>query len=152
MAGEEGGPLLKVRDFMSLNPLTINEDASVVDVAKKMAEKGVGSCFIERDGKVVGIVTERDIVRRVVAESREPLRVKASEIMSRPIVAVEPDTSIEDAVRVMAEKKIRRLAVIERNTLVGIITIADLAKALTIKSDIMGGFVRAITRRPPMYG
>lgn len=151
MAGEESA-ILRVKDFMSINPLTIDENASVVEAAKAMAERGVGGCLVEREGKVVGIMTERDVVRKVVAKGLNPSKVKVSEIMSRPIVAVEPDTSIEDAVRVMAERRIRRLAVIEKNVLVGIITISDLAKALTIKSDIINGFVKAITRRPPMYG
>ncbi|MCS7126153.1 MAG: CBS domain-containing protein [Aigarchaeota archaeon] len=140
-----------VKMFMSTNPLTIDEDADVVEAARRMALRGVGACFIERDGKVVGIITERDIVRRVVARGLDASKIKVSEIMSTPIIAVEPDATVEDALIVMAEKKIRRLAVIEENQLVGIVTISDLAKALLKKVELINNFVKAATRKLPMY-
>lgn len=141
-----------VRMFMSVNPLFVDDETSVVELSRKMAERGVGACFVEKGGKVVGIVTERDIVRKVVARNLDASRVKASEIMSTPIVAVEPDTLVEEALNVMAEKRIRRLAVVEKGMLVGIVTISDLAKALLRKVELVNSFVSAATRRPPMYG
>lgn len=152
MNDEEHEAEFTVRMFMSVDPLTVDGDANIVEVSEKMMREGVGACFVEKDGKVVGIITERDIVRRVVARNLDILKTKASEIMSRPIIAVEPDTSVEDALRTMAEKKIRRLAVIENNVLVGIVTISDLAKALLKKIEIVNEFVRAATRQLPMYG
>lgn len=152
MADEESEGEFTVRMFMSVDPLTVKEDASILEIARTMADRGVGACFVERDGKVVGIITERDIVRRVVAKNLDVSKTRALEIMSKPIIAVEPDTSVEDALRVMSEKKIRRLAVIEKNVLVGIVTISDLAKALLHKAEIINMFVRAATRELPMYG
>ncbi len=152
MADEESEREFTVRMFMSIDPLTVKEDASIVEIARSMADRGVGACFVERDGKVVGIITERDIVRRVVAKNLDASKTRALEIMSKPIIAVDPDTSVEDALRVMSEKKIRRLAVIEKNVLVGIVTISDLAKALLQKVEIVNMFVRAATRELPMYG
>ncbi|MEM4536057.1 MAG: CBS domain-containing protein [Nitrososphaerota archaeon] len=152
MSNEDSEVEFTVRRFMSTNPLTVDEDENIVHVSGKMMVRGVGACFVERDGKVVGIITERDIVRRVVASGLDPLKTRAKEIMSRPIIAVEPDTSVEDALKTMAEKKIRRLAVIENNVLVGIVTISDLARALLEKVEIVNEFVRAATRQLPMYG
>lgn len=151
MSNGESENEFTVRMFMSIDPLTVRDDADIVEVSKSMMDKGVGACFIERDGKIVGIITERDIVRRVVAKGLDIFKTRASEIMSKPIIAVEPDTSVEEALEIMAEKKIRRLAVIEKNVLVGIITISDLARALLKKIEIVNRFVRAATRELPMY-
>jgi CBS domain-containing protein len=71
--------------------------------------------------------------------------------MSKPIIAVEPTATVEEALQIMAEKKIRRLAVIDKNVLVGIVTISDLARALLKRIEIVNGFVRAATRELPMY-
>ncbi|MEM2772777.1 MAG: CBS domain-containing protein, partial [Nitrososphaerota archaeon] len=114
-------------------------------------ERGIGAIFVESDGKVLGIVTERDIVRRVVANKLDPDKVKVSEIMSKPLIAIDPDASVEDALRAMFENKVRRLAVIKDKTLVGIVTISDLAKALLKKIELIEIYVSAATRRLPMY-
>ncbi|MEM0451582.1 MAG: CBS domain-containing protein [Nitrososphaerota archaeon] len=147
--GENG--ILTVKMFMSTNPLTISENATIREAAVKMAERGVGAIFVESDGKVLGIVTERDIVRRVVANKLDPDKVKVSEIMSKPLIAMDPDASVEDALRAMFENKVRRLAVIKDKTLVGIVTISDLAKALLKKIELIEIYVSAATRRLPMY-
>jgi len=68
MSEEESGNEFTVRMFMSTDPLTVREDANIVEVSRSMMDRGVGACFVESDGKVVGIITERDIVRRVVAK------------------------------------------------------------------------------------
>jgi len=151
MSDEESEDEFTVRMFMSTDPLTVREDANIVEVSRSMMDRGVGACFVERDGKVVGIITERDIVRRVVAKGLDLFKTRASEIMSRPIIAVEPNASVEEALQIMAEKKIRRLAVIDKNVLVGIVTISDLARALLKRIEIVNGFVRAATRELPMY-
>lgn len=143
--------ILTVRMFMSTNPLTIREDASVREAAVKMTERGVGAILVESDGKVVGIVTERDIVRRVVANKLDPEKVKVLEIMSKPLIAVDPDAPVEDALRAMFENKVRRLAVVKDKKLVGVVSISDLAKALLKRIELIEIYVSATTRRLPMY-
>ncbi|MEM3114475.1 MAG: CBS domain-containing protein, partial [Nitrososphaerota archaeon] len=79
MSNEDSEVEFTVRRFMSTNPLTVDEDENIVHVSDKMMVRGVGACFVERDGKVVGIITERDIVRRVVASGLDPLKTRATE-------------------------------------------------------------------------
>jgi len=145
---------LRVRDVMSEEAVAVSEDTSVLDAAKVMAEKRIGCILVKRDNKVVGIVTERDLVRRVVAKGLDPEKVKVSEIMSTPVVAVKDSVSVEEAVMVMAKNGIRRLPVVdERNALVGIVTATDLAKALAVEYKMENALFNALARvRPPPPG
>ena len=136
-----------VRDLMTKDITTIDLDKTVFDAAKLMSEKMVG-CLVVMDGEVpVGIVTERDFVRKVVAK-RLPLDIKISEIMSKPLLFIDPDSSIREAARVMLKNKIRRLPVIKENKLVGIIVVSDFARQLS-KKTITEEILEAMARYPP---
>ncbi|MCW4018481.1 MAG: CBS domain-containing protein [Candidatus Bathyarchaeota archaeon] len=112
---------------MKKGVLTIDSDRTVVEASEQMTWKEVGDIIVVGLGMPQGIVTERDFVRRVIAQ-RKPLDTKISDIMTTPLITIEPNASLNEAARKMIEHRIRRLPVVEKNQLVGIITVSDFAK------------------------
>jgi CBS domain-containing protein len=134
-----------VKDLMTKNVVTINSDKTVVEAAVLMSENDIGDLVVMEKNTPVGIVTERDFVRRVLAEQK-PASTKVSEVMTSPLKVIDPEASIKEAARRMVKKKIRRLPVIKDNKLVGIITAADFAKHLgkkTLTDDILEAMGRS---------
>jgi len=124
-----------VKDIMTWHVVFIGVDHSIFEVAQLMSSHHVG-CLVIMDGEtLVGIVTERDIVRRAIAE-KLPLNNKVSEIMSKSVVTIESNASIKEAAILMANNKIRRIPVLEQNKLVGIIVAADIVRNLGKKTVI----------------
>ncbi|MFL6484622.1 MAG: cyclic nucleotide-binding/CBS domain-containing protein [Nitrososphaera sp.] len=119
-----------VRDIMTKNMVMIDYDKSALEAAKIMAEKGISSLFVVKDNRPVGIVTERDFIKKICAEELPVSEVKMSDIMSKILTTADPDTPIEVAVQRMVNHKIRRLPIMDGGKLVGIITVTDLAKHL----------------------
>ncbi|MGA2682819.1 MAG: CBS domain-containing protein [Candidatus Bathyarchaeia archaeon] len=118
---------------MTTNVITIDAKGTVLQAAKLMHQQDVGDLVV-MDGVVAkGIVTERDLVRRVMAQ-KKPLDTKVSEVMSDPLITIEEDDSLRDAARKMVKYKIRRLPVTKKNVLVGIIATSDFARHLSKKS------------------
>ena len=122
-----------VREFMTKDVVTIDAKKSVFEAAELMTQKDIGDLVVCEGEKPVGIITERDFVRRVVAK-KMPLDCKVSEIMSAPLWVVYADNSLNEAARKMVARKVRRLPVLEKNALVGIITATDFAKHLSKKT------------------
>ena len=122
-----------VKDFMTTNVITIDVQGTVLQAAKLMHQQDVGDLVV-MDGVVAkGIVTERDLVRRVLAQKKS-FETKISEVMSDPLITIDEDTSLRDAARKMVKYKIRRLPVTKENVLVGIIATSDFARHLSKKS------------------
>lgn len=121
----------QAKDVMTSPCECIGESKTVADAAKKLSELGVGSMPIcGDDDRLKGMLTDRDIVVRVVAEGRDPAEVKVSELAQGKPVTVGADDSIEEVLSVMSENKIRRLPVIDGHDLVGIVSQADIATDL----------------------
>jgi CBS domain-containing protein len=116
-----------VREIMAQNPVTLPSDTTVVEAARRMRQDDVGDIIVSDVDNVLGIVTDRDLVVRVLAEGREPEKTLLADICSEELVQVEPDASIEDAARLMREHAVRRLPVMDGDKLVGVISIGDLA-------------------------
>ncbi|HXX06136.1 MAG TPA: CBS domain-containing protein [Candidatus Bathyarchaeia archaeon] len=127
-----------VRDIMIRDVVTINHDKTAKDVALLLAEKGISSLVVVKDGDPIGLVTERDLARKVSTTDKKSSDISLAEIMSANFRWVEPMTPIEDAVQKMLNKNIRRLLVIDNGKLAGIITETDLAKYLRSKLLIEG--------------
>ena len=123
-----------VADIMSSPVATIDGEANVRDAALLMADRKIGSIIIERQGEPIGIVTERDMLERVVSLCRDPCETKMREIMSSPLVTISKDIGILDAMRKMRENGISRLVVMENNTLLGIVSERDIIRAVSIAS------------------
>jgi CBS domain-containing protein len=138
-----------VRDIMVHNVITISHDKTAREVALLMAEKNISSLVVVKDENPIGLVTERDLARKVSTTDKKSSEVLLSEIMSPNFRWVEPMTPIEDAVQKMLNKNIRRLLVLDGGKLVGIITETDLAKYLRSKLLIEGALddVTALNRK-----
>jgi CBS domain-containing protein len=133
-----------IRDVMTSNPTTCETSAKVTDAARVMAQEDVGPIPVVESGRVVGIVTDRDIVVRVVAEGRDPSSITVGEIASSDLATVGPDTDLDEALRVMAQRQVRRLPVVEGERLVGIVAQADVARAAD--EEKTGEVVQQISR------
>ena len=134
--------VLLVRDFMSTNVKTVRTDATVKEAVSKMNKFRIGSIIVMEGKRPVGIITERDILERIVEPCMEPTAIKAKDIMSSPIISTSPDANIEDVARLMATKKIKKLAVTEKGGLVGIVTSMDLMRASPKLISLMEEFQR----------
>lgn len=118
--------ILEVGDVMTPKVVTEDEETSVTKLSRDMVVAGIGSVVITKKGKPVGIVTDRDIAIKVIMKDRKASEVKAKEIMSSPLITIEPDAPLEKACELMAEKGIRRLLVIDDDKLVGIISVRNI--------------------------
>jgi CBS domain-containing protein len=131
-----------VRDVMTANVVTVPESASVAQAASAMRDSNIGDVIVLDEGdQVRGLVTDRDIAVRAVAEGRDATQTKVGEICSSDLITLSPDDSTGDAVRLMREKAVRRLPVVDAGRPVGIISIGDLAVELDSDSalaDISG--------------
>ena len=117
----------KVRDAMTASVRTAAPTESLADAAKAMKQEDVGSLPVVEDGRVVGVITDRDIVVRAVAEQGDPRSISVTEIASREVVTVEPEQDLDEALALMARHQVRRLPVVENGTLVGVLAQADVA-------------------------
>jgi CBS domain-containing protein len=118
-----------VRDVMTSNPRSIEPSTTVTEAARLMKTGDVGSVPIVDGDQLVGVVTDRDIVIRVVAETKDPQSTTAGEIASRDLVTVDPEQDLDEALRLMAQHQVRRLPVAEEDgRLVGILAQADVAR------------------------
>ena len=116
-----------LRDVMTKDPTTLNADATLVEAARIMRDEDIGDLIILENGRLAGIVTDRDIVVRAVAEERTPDQTRVSQVYSSEVTTLPPDASIDEAVTVMREKALRRIPVVENDRPIGIVSIGDLA-------------------------
>ncbi|MBN1245614.1 CBS domain-containing protein [Candidatus Bathyarchaeota archaeon] len=119
---------IKADDVMATKVAIMEESVSVKEAAELMAQEGVSAIIVTVEGKAQGIVTERDILKRIVVEDKNARKTKVKEIMSSPLVAIEPSTNLEEAARLMFEKKIKNLPVIHEKRLIGLITLHDICR------------------------
>jgi CBS domain-containing protein len=139
-----GGTMAKsVRDAMTENPHSIGQSASVVEAARLMREEHIGSLPITDDERLVGMITDRDITTRVVAEAADPELTSVGDVSSRDLISVEADKDLEEALQLMARHQVRRLPVVENDRLVGIVAQADIALSENEKKT--GELVEAIS-------
>jgi CBS domain-containing protein len=134
-----------VRDAMTENPRSIGASASVVEAARLMREGDIGSLPITDDEELVGMITDRDITTRVVAEASDLATTSVGDVYSQDLISVEPDKELEEAVQLMARHQVRRLPVVENGRLVGIVAQADVALALRENEQKTGELVEAIS-------
>lgn len=123
-----------VRNVMKKNVISIDSSMTVQDAAKMMDDASIGAIVVLEKGVVAGIITERDITRRIVAKGK-PYTLNVKEIMSAPVVVVNPDDSVWEAAQLMKTRKIHRMPAVQNNVLVGIITTSDIVRLCSIGSD-----------------
>jgi CBS domain-containing protein len=115
-----------IRDAMTKTPASLPATSTVADAARQMRELDIGDVLIEEDGRLVGIVTDRDLVVRALAEGRDATS-RLGDIFSAELVCITPSDSPEDAIRIMRERALRRVPVVEGGKPVGILSLGDLA-------------------------
>ena len=120
--------MTQIRDLMTENPSSCERGTPVAEAAKVMARENVGSVPVVEDGRLVGVVTDRDLVVRVLAEGRDPQSTTVGEVASSEPVTLSPDDGLDQALQLLARHQVRRLPVVEGERLVGIVAQADIAR------------------------
>jgi CBS domain-containing protein len=140
---------LAAREIMTRNPLAAHLDSSMIDVARIMRDENTGIVpIVDDDGRLLGVVTDRDIVMRSIAEGTDPLAMRAGDLMSIEIEAATPDESVRDVVRLMGDRQVRRVPVVDQDdTLVGIISMADVATRADYDTDLQDALEEISSRR-----
>ena len=119
---------MRIREIMNTDVVSITPDESVRCAARLMSRHNIGALPVcAQDGRLRGMVTDRDIVVRCVAAGDDPERTRVAEIMTRRVLAAEPDRSVDEAARLMAREQVRRLPVQEHGRLVGMVSLGDVA-------------------------
>jgi CBS domain-containing protein len=120
--------LSEILDEKGKDVLQIEADASVFEAVRRMVEANVGSLLVTEGGDIIGIVTERDYLRRVTLEGRTDKETAVREIMSSPVIVVTPQTTIDECMALMTDRRIRHLPVVDGGEVVGIVSIGDVVK------------------------
>jgi CBS domain-containing protein len=121
---------MKIREVMTPAPVSVASAESVPEVAKAMRDHGIGSVLVVTGGKLTGLITDRDIAVRVLAEGQDPQATRAGDICTGDLVTLSPDDDTDQAVRLIRERAVRRIPVVENGAPVGMVSIGDLAVML----------------------
>jgi len=121
--------LLKLEDVMVEDVITVEEKATVKKTAELMNKHDIGCLVVLKKGVPAGIVTERDMLKRILLGSKNPEKTKVSEIMSKPLITGKPQMTIEDAAKLMFKRDIKKLPVAQNGQLVGLVTLTDLVRS-----------------------
>ena len=135
--------LMMVRDVMTKNPRVVRRDTSVQEVVATMNKFNISSVIVVQEERPVGIITHKDIISKIVQPRIPPDAVTAREVMSAPVVTISEDASIEEAAKLMAKKRIKKLPVVRDDKLVGIITSRDLVREAPKLVELMESLLKA---------
>lgn len=127
--------MTEIREVMRKDVVTVDEKTSVLEAAKLMGEKHLGSVVVTKDGKPTGIFTERDFLSKVIPEGCELGDVSVGSYASKPLITISPNFLLKEAASIMADMKVKRLVVMDKDELVGIFTASDLALALAGETE-----------------
>ena len=125
-----------VKEAMKTNIAKVQSGTSVLEAAQLMKTRNIGNVLVVEKNQLIGIITESDIIKKVIAESKTPKDVKVKDVMSTPVIVIEPYSSLEDAMKTMGKCNVRRLPVIEDDQLIGIITQKDISRISPILHEI----------------
>jgi CBS domain-containing protein len=121
--------MVTVGKVMSKKVVTTAETDSVFDACKLLRDHKIGSLIIISEKKAVGIITERDVIERVICNEKDPKATKVKDVMSRPLITVDSLLPVGEAAKLMSEKKIKKLGVVTHGRLIGVITTSDIVRA-----------------------
>ena len=119
---------LRVEDVMVKDVIKINEDVTIKEAAGLMNKYEIGCLIAVKKGKVSGILTERDLLKRVVAESKDASKLRVRDVMTSPLIVADPKMDLGEAVKLMFERKIKKLPVVEDKRLIGLVSLTDIAR------------------------
>jgi CBS domain-containing protein len=126
----------KIRDVMTPDPITCDVDDSAVDAARAMKDHAIGDVIVLDGGRICGVVTDRDLAVRIVSEGRDASATPLRDVCSREVATLGPDDDADHAVRLMTRRAIRRVPIVERGAVVGIVSIGDLAMKRDARSAL----------------
>lgn len=129
------GAVSNLLDSKGRNVLTVTPDTRVHDAVDKMGSISAGTAVVMEDGSVVGIVSERDVMRKVILRGKSIDEVMVRDIMSTELTTITPETSLNDCMKLITEKRIRHLPVLQNGNLCGIVSIGDVVKYLIVEKD-----------------
>ena len=132
---------LLVRDVMTKDVKVIGPDSSVHQVVAAMNRHNIGSIIVVKDDKPEGVISERDILRRVVEPCLSPETITAKQIMTSPVITISESASVNEAIKLMAEKRVRKIPVMKKDKLVGIITYTDILSKVLSMISILGELI-----------
>lgn len=135
----------KMRDIMSPAPECMASTESVSAAARAMRERGIGTVLVMEDGRLYGLVTDRDITVRVLAEDRDPLATRLGDICSTHLAVLGPDDDVAQAMRLVREQAVRRIPIVADGAPVGVVSIGDLA----LEADGGGSALSGVSAAPP---
>jgi len=128
---------MKIEEAMIKDVITLQRDVSAYDAVKLMNENRIGCLVVLQYGQVVGIITERDMLERVLEKCKNPKETKVTEMMTKRVIVGKPDMQLAEAAKLMFEKKVKKLPIVEGNRLVGLVTLTDLARVASLDKKTM---------------
>ncbi len=140
---DQGNITLKVEDSMTPKITTVDENVTVKEAAKIMDEKEISCLIALRKGRVIGIIIERDILKRITVEARNPENTKVRKIMSSPLEVIDVGNELENALRLMVQKKIKKLPVVDKKSILGLVSLTDIARCQPALITLMKSFAAA---------
>ncbi len=129
---------MKIKKLMVKDVITLETDASAYDAVKIMNKNRIGCLVAVYNGEIVGVLTERDLLERVLEKCKDPKETKVSEIMTKKVIVGHPDMELVEATRLMFENKVKKLPVVEGNQLVGLVTLTDIARITSVDKETIG--------------
>jgi CBS domain-containing protein len=127
---------LDVEEVMVGEVISIRPGATIKDAVDLMNHHDIGCLVVADEGGVEGIITERDVLRRVISESRRPERTKVSDVMSKPLMVGGPTMYVEDAAKLMFKKGIKKLPILKNGGVIGIVTLSDIARIVSVEPQV----------------
>ncbi len=134
--------LIIVRDIMSRNIKTVRPDDTSLDAVRKMNKFRIGSVIVINSGRPVGIITERNILQKIVEPRHDPANIKVKDIMTSPLITIDPNTAVDEAAKIMATNTIKTLPVIDKDKILGIVTSSDIVRASPTQLSILEELLR----------
>lgn len=119
---------MKVSELMTKNPVTVQPSATAKDAAEIMKKENLGTVLVAEGDRLEGLITDRQIATKVIAEGKDPARTRVNEFMTKNPVSASPDMEVEDVTKIMGENKYRRVPVVQDGKLIGIVSTADIAE------------------------
>ena len=128
---------MKTKDVMVKEVVKVGSSTLVENAVKTMNKNEIGCLIVEDNGQARGIVTQRDLLEKVLERSRDPRKLAVSEIMTKKLVVGTPDMEIHEAARLMFEKKIKKLPIVENGKLIGLVTLTNIARTVSVDKEII---------------
>jgi CBS domain-containing protein len=128
---------MKIEQAMTKSVVTLQEDVSAYEAVKLMNENRIGCLVVLQYGQVVGIVTERDMLERVLEKCKNPKETKVTEIMTKRVIVGKPSMQLDEAAKLMFENRVKKLPIVDGNHLVGLVTLTDLARIASLDKNSM---------------